>query len=521
VRPHPQNADQWDGADLSGLGPVVVWPPGGAAPSDQQGRNDYFDSIAHSSAVVGINTTAEIESAIIGRRVFSVLAPEFRDTQEGTLHFRHLRDVNGGLMHLAADFPEHLRELEVVLRGEAGDDPRCRRFVEAFVRPFGLDVPATPKLVDALESLAQSPAPAAVRPPFWAPFLQPALARRGEHLQREASVLSEDKALRAMRAAAKAKARGAAPAGAPVEADAAASQPRPHQTLPWQPVAEAYQALDDHGRVRFGLATAQQIPAAAAEQIKPERLDYPRADIYLRVLSNTERQCLSSCAKEPFTITWIEERIQADDVFYDIGANVGVYSLVAAKKPGGGARVYAFEPGYTNVASLCANVVINDVGDRVTPLPLALSDCTGVTSFALRAREPGAARHAPGDRPSDEGPALYRQPVLAYRLDDAVAQLGLPLPNHIKLDVDGGEMAVLEGAAATLASPELRSVLVEVSASLSEDLTRELARRGLLLEMRFDVRNKAGEGMVWCGLFTRAPEGVAAAAATRVEFVPR
>jgi FkbM family methyltransferase len=500
IRPHPQNAGQWRDANLRDLGPVAVWPPGGAAPSDDITRADYFDSIYHSAAVVGVNTTAEIESAIIGRRVYTVLAPEFRDTQEGTLHFHHLRDVNGGLLHVATTPAEHLEQLDAALRDPGVGDERCRRFVNAFVRPFGLDVAATPKLVATLERAAKAPAPPPVRPPLWARLAQPALARRGERQLRELLRAHELKAIRAA-----ARARRSQPIAVP------AAEPGPVQAadaLSWRRVAAAFRALDYRDRIRFGKDTLSELPGELLQQrITRERLDYPGADVYLRVTTKAERHRLRACAKEPFTIEWLERHVGAGEVLYDIGANVGVYSLVAALKPAG-ARVYAFEPSYPNVASLCANIVLNDATGRITPLPLALSNETGLRTFGLRSLDAGTARHALGEAPAGEGATLYRQPVLAYRLDDAVARLQLPLPNHIKLDVDGGELAVLEGAAATLASPSLRSMLVEVSTSLSVEVTEAICRLGLRLDRRIDVRNREGESLIWYGLFTRAPQGV-------------
>ena len=83
---------------------VAIYPRAGAIPIDAASKADYFDSIYHSAAVVGINTTAEIESAIVGRQVYTLLAPEFHDTQEGTLHFHYLREAGGGLVHVARDF---------------------------------------------------------------------------------------------------------------------------------------------------------------------------------------------------------------------------------------------------------------------------------------------------------------------------------------------------------------------------------------------------------------------------------
>src|SRR5262245_18143918 len=118
IRPHPQNAEQWRHADLREYGPAVVWPLAGATPSDTESRGDYFNSIVHSAAVIGINTTAEIESAIVGRGVLTILAPEFQATQEGTLHFEHLRRADGGLVRVAQTFSEHVEQLNETLRSE-------------------------------------------------------------------------------------------------------------------------------------------------------------------------------------------------------------------------------------------------------------------------------------------------------------------------------------------------------------------------------------------------------------------
>jgi hypothetical protein len=188
VRPHPQNADQWRAADLSDVGQTMVWPPAGSNPIDAESREGYYDSIYHSVAVVGVNTSALIESAILGRPVYTLLAPEFRDTQEGTLHFHHLRHVNGGLLHVARSYEEHLMQLEAAVREPRTTDEQSRRFVEAFVRPYGIDMPATPKVVDTLEAVGAGPMPRPEDAPFGASVVRPllaALAGRVERLHRE------------------------------------------------------------------------------------------------------------------------------------------------------------------------------------------------------------------------------------------------------------------------------------------------------------------------------------------------
>ena len=290
-------------------------------------------------------------------------------------------------------------------------------------------------------------------------------------------------------------------------------------------MARAYRKLDYRHRVYFGRVTLDHFPGellqSVFEHTPPERLDYPGADIYLRVTSKPARMRLRACAKEPFTIEWIHEWVRPDEVFYDIGCNIGVYSLVAAKRPGGGARVFAFDPSYWNIASLTSNVLLNDVVDRVTPLPVALTDRRALSVFSLRSMEPGSARHTLGDQPSEEGPPVYRQPVMTYRLDDLVDELNLPLPHHIKLDVDGGEQAVLEGASRTLASPVLRTVLIEVSSEMSAGITDVLARHGLHLHSKVDVQTRAGEYRVWYGLFSREMPAGAAAGAPMSEVVSR
>src|SRR5581483_7674650 len=157
VRPHPLNAAQWSDADL-GDPHATVWPRFGEAPHDEQSQANFFDSIYHSAAVVGINTTAQIESAIVGRPTHTLLADEFLETQQGTLHFHYLKDDEFGLLHVGRTFDEHAHQLEESLLGRE-DDGRNERFLRRFVRPVGLDRAATDLVVDAIEELAAKPAP--------------------------------------------------------------------------------------------------------------------------------------------------------------------------------------------------------------------------------------------------------------------------------------------------------------------------------------------------------------------------
>ncbi|MGE0592547.1 MAG: hypothetical protein AB7G23_10100 [Vicinamibacterales bacterium] len=163
IRPHPQNAAQWADFDATALDAVGIWPRAGANPVDRDARADYYDSMFHSHAVVGVNTSALIESGIVGRPVYTVLTTEFAGQQEGTLHFQHLKNVNGGLLTVAASLDEHVAQLAVAV-AQPPDAARSRAFVGAFVRPYGLDVPAATHFADAIEAEAAAPRPAPARP---------------------------------------------------------------------------------------------------------------------------------------------------------------------------------------------------------------------------------------------------------------------------------------------------------------------------------------------------------------------
>ena len=140
VRPHPQNAEQWRDVDLGAeFGQAAVWPRQGVNPIGGAARSDYFDSMYHADAVVGVNTSGMIESGIIGRPVYAVQVEEFAATQDGTLHFQHLKNVDGGLLHLSSTLDEHVAQLErLPSEAEAGRQ-KARRFIQAFVRPRGLE----------------------------------------------------------------------------------------------------------------------------------------------------------------------------------------------------------------------------------------------------------------------------------------------------------------------------------------------------------------------------------------------
>jgi hypothetical protein len=157
VRPHPARLDEWKQVDLTGYHNVAFW---GAHPVDAEAKEDYFDSLYYSSAVVGINTSAFIEAAVVGKPVFTVLEPEIsQNNQEGTLHLQYLLDENSGVLRVSRSLEEHVPQLAAALSGHGGGDPKAARFVDGFVRPFGRTEAATPRFVEAVEQVATISAP--------------------------------------------------------------------------------------------------------------------------------------------------------------------------------------------------------------------------------------------------------------------------------------------------------------------------------------------------------------------------
>lgn len=215
------------------------------------------------------------------------------------------------------------------------------------------------------------------------------------------------------------------------------------------------------------------------------RMDYQRHDIWLNVESQTENELrLYSCQKEPETVEWIECLFTDGDVFYDVGANVGVYSLVASKFHGGKVTVYAFEPSFPNFAQLCKNIARNKCQGSIIPLQVALSEKTDFEDFNYHNLTAGGARHALGkaiDAKGDQFHPVLTHPVLACSIDDLVTRFRLPAPNHIKIDVDGIDLSVLRGASKTLEGPSVKSVLIEIeeTARQVDQCTEFLQTKGL------------------------------------------
>jgi FkbM family methyltransferase len=133
----------------------------------------------------------------------------------------------------------------------------------------------------------------------------------------------------------------------------------------------------------------------------------------------------------------IAREVRANTIFYDVGAHVGFYSLLASVLVGSG-KVYAFEPAPRNLAYLRQHLVLNCVAN-VDVLPVAISDRVGTASFCVDLTS--YTGHLSG-----EGAFVVRTEAL----DSLVENGRIPPPDHVKMDIEGAELKALNGAQKTL-----------------------------------------------------------------------
>lgn len=233
-----------------------------------------------------------------------------------------------------------------------------------------------------------------------------------------------------------------------------------------------------------------------------KQLDYRNASIFLEINAPSELQRLNACRKEPETVRWIETRMQPGHVFYDIGANVGAYALIAASVAKKNCTVYAFEPSFSTFDSLVKNIVRNGMTREVIPFQIALAERTALAAFHYSSMAPGTAGHAFAG--NGNAPAECMQTLPAYRLDDLIRTFSLRIPTHIKLDVDGAEYQVLLGAQETLKRREVRSLLVEINETLDTDrrIAPFLTDRGFALK---EKHSRSRSKVVFNCIFEKEP----------------
>jgi FkbM family methyltransferase len=195
--------------------------------------------------------------------------------------------------------------------------------------------------------------------------------------------------------------------------------------------------------------------ALAADALQ---IETPKGPLRFAVFGETSGfRAKGLLTKQKATIAWIDG-FRPNSVFWDVGANIGSYTLYAALRPD--LRVIAFEPAAVNYFILAANCELNAFGERVDCLQVGVGAGKGIERLEISQFEParsfsflGKGRH----------PAASRQAVLVLSTDQLIEEYGVPCPNYIKVDVPAFTGAIIEGAAGTLQRRELLELHVEAS----------------------------------------------------------
>lgn len=174
-------------------------------------------------------------------------------------------------------------------------------------------------------------------------------------------------------------------------------------------------------------------------------------------------------SKEPDMVRWLDG-LDRDAVLWDIGANIGVFSLYAARRTG--CRALAFEPSAANFHALARNVVLNNLTDRISAYCVALAGRNGLGVLNLDSSAMGAALSQfgdVGDKSRYMGDQFTAQGMLGFTVDGFIDLFAPPFPTHIKIDVDGLELPIIGSASRTLRDPRVRSVMLELSLTDNEE----------------------------------------------------
>ena len=231
-----------------------------------------------------------------------------------------------------------------------------------------------------------------------------------------------------------------------------------------------------------GLTPIVTIPTACGE-VKffcPGRISVWRAEALL--------------TKEPDTIEWING-FSPDDVFWDIGANVGSYALYAAKR---GIRVLGFEPSSANYYVFNKNIEINHLDRFISAFCIAFYTRSILDQFHMPVTDPGGALSAFVEKKDWQGQNFnpkFSQGMVGFSMDDFIELFNPAFPTHIKIDVDGIEDRIIIGAEKTLADPRLKSVLIELNTedqAYFKKVVSLLAEAGLVLSDQMKASLSAG-----------------------------
>lgn len=199
--------------------------------------------------------------------------------------------------------------------------------------------------------------------------------------------------------------------------------------------------------------------------------------------------------KEEGTIAWLKNNVRDGDVFFDIGANIGIYSLYAAKL-GKNVKTYAFEPHKFTFVKLMDNIAVNNLQQQIFPISLPLDETCGITKLNYASVDSGSSMSQVGHNMHPENGAFtpkLEEIVYCVTLDKLIEENVIPCPQHIKIDVDGNELRIIRGMAKLLASPKKpKTIQIEVNPGQKSEVTQFMNKH----DFRLDHSHYTADGKI-------------------------
>jgi hypothetical protein len=446
VRPHPDlplsherwitgpRTFRWPGVDDLQLQSAVLFGDERTVmlTSDYWGARVLFECLQHCQAVIGLNTSAEIEAGIVGRPVYTILtSQEYADGQQSTLHFHYLMEEQGGFVRSAASLEAHVEQLARELANPTPSDA-VRRRVERFVRPAGWERSATEVTADALER----------------------------------DLVTASRASSAMPASTQA-------AGVAAAAAAVASSPRePGDAGGTHPDGESGQAP---GAFKLALRNGYQ----------PTRLDWDGPAVWVvGPREGAKRTRWSSVSRSG--LGWLAQRVSPGDVLFDLTAGGGLWAVAAARMLG--CTVYAFEANLAALECLWQNVLVNACDGIVVPVPARVAMHTELRQEQFSSARPDAERRSRRrqrwrEHESLSGPEII-QPVLSMPLEWAIKRWKLAAPSALRLEISDHDDELVAAVQEVLPEPRLSAIVVEARGARAAEIAARLGAAGWRLADR-------------------------------------
>lgn len=223
-----------------------------------------------------------------------------------------------------------------------------------------------------------------------------------------------------------------------------------------------------------------------------ESINIHNKKVFFFIPSNfTKYRLVNFFNKEPDTLGWINN-FKKKSIFFDIGANNGNYSIYAAVTHSSIKEIFAFEPSFLNTRVLSRNISINKLNNKIKIIQLPLSNKTNkILEMSETTFEEGGAFNNFGEKINSKSiihSIKNNYAILGTNLDYLINSKILPIPNYIKIDVDGIEHLILKGAKKTIENKKVKSILIELYPSFKKQYNfcfKILKKNGFKLQSKY------------------------------------